>query len=373
MRTAATIVINTVASALAVTLVAAGCSSPPGPSPAGLPALVYAKDGALYISGPAGAPGRKITDGPADSEPAPSPDGSRIAFVRGGDPPALPGESGGELWVLDLSRARRPAGAPRRLVDPAALVPRFDNEGPGRAVVPRWSPAGDQVAFLKSAGGGGILLVADVRTGALTVPPQPLYADDGYAWSPDGSQIAWVDGRSDVSPVGVNVLTVGGTSAPVAEDTNAFAVGYDADGRAVLFANGDATGSDFAAIPFALRDGGIYAVDPPNGPAPLLTGTGSYDDVAGLPDGAVAFTEWSSDQRTKTIRVLRKPQQPPQTLAETLTDAPPPAWTGPQLRGAENAYVAYVGTGPGRPLLVTDLDGMTTPVAEGADAFAWLP
>ena len=293
--------------------------------------------------------------------------------MRGGDPPALPGESGGELWVLDLSRARRPAGAPRRLVDPAALVPRFDNEGPGRAVVPRWSPAGDQVAFLKSAGGGGFLLVADVRTGALTVPPQPLYADDGYAWSPDGSQIAWVDGRSDVSPVGVNVLTVGGTSAPVAEDTNAFAVGYDADGRAVLFANGDATGSDFAAIPFALRDGGIYAVDPPNGPAPLLTGTGSYDDVAGLPDGAVAFTEWSSDQRTKTIRVLPNPQQPPQTLAETLTDAPPPAWTGPQLRGAENAYVAYVGTGPGRPLLVTDLDGMTTPVAEGADAFAWLP
>lgn len=358
---------RTAAALLAITLAAAGCSGPAaGPAPG--PALVYAKDGALYLSGPAGAAGRKITDGPGDSEPAPSPDGARIAFVRRTEP-AEPGPgSGGELWVLDLSRGRSPAGPPRRLVDPAALVPTFDGEGPGRVVAPRWSPAGDRIAFLKSAGGGGFLLTADARTGSVAAPPQPLFADDGYTWSPAGQQIAWVGGRSDVSPVDVNVLAVGGASTVIAKDTNAFAVCYDADGRSLLFANGDATGNLFAAIPFALRDGGIYALDPPNGPAALLQG-GSYDDVTALSSGAIAFTEWSADQRTKTIRVLEKPQQV-RTLADTPADAAAPVWTG----SGDSVRVAYVGTGTDRPLLISDKDGKELGrVAGGADSFAWLP
>ena len=357
---------RTAAALLAITVLAAACSGPAGEQPSG-PALVYARGGALYLSDPAGAPGRKITDGPGDSQPAPSPDGGRIAFVRADSTEPGPG-MGGELWVLDLSRDRTPAGTPRRLVDPAALVPTFDGEGPGRAVTPRWSPTGERIAFLKSAGGGGFLLTADARTGAVTAPPQPLFADDNYAWSPSGRQIAWAGGRSDVSPVDVNVLTVGGSSIVVAKDTNAFAVGYDANGRAVLFANGDATGSLFTAIPFALREGGIYAVDAPNGPAPLVTGTASYDDVTALPAGAVGFTEWSADQKTKTIRVLDKPQQE-RTVAQTPADAPPPAWTD----SGDKTRVAYVGTDPDRPLLVSDPDGKVTPVTAGVDAFAWMP
>ncbi len=38
------------------------------------PALFYSKAGSLYVSDPAGTPpGRKLTDGPADTDPAPSP------------------------------------------------------------------------------------------------------------------------------------------------------------------------------------------------------------------------------------------------------------------------------------------------------------
>ncbi|NBQ41319.1 MAG: hypothetical protein EBU23_01720 [Mycobacteriaceae bacterium] len=159
---------RTAAALLAITVLAAACSGPAGQQPSG-PALVYARGGALYLSDPAGAPGRKITDGPGDSQPAPSPDGGRIAFVRADSTEPGPG-MGGELWVLDLSRDRTPAGTPRRLVDPAALVPTFDGEGPGRAVTPRWSPTGERIAFLKSAGGGGFLLTADARTGAVTAP-----------------------------------------------------------------------------------------------------------------------------------------------------------------------------------------------------------
>ncbi len=73
-------------------------------------ALFYSKAGSLYVSQPAGSPGRKLTDGPADTQPAPSPDLAHVAFVR----KAKADDYGGELWVLDLSaatRTHRPAPA----------------------------------------------------------------------------------------------------------------------------------------------------------------------------------------------------------------------------------------------------------------------
>jgi TolB protein len=80
-------------------------------------ALFYTKAGSLYVSDPAGTPGRKLTDGPADTQPAPSPDGMHVAYVH----KANASDYGGGLWVLDLSPQRTPLGAPRRFVDPAAL------------------------------------------------------------------------------------------------------------------------------------------------------------------------------------------------------------------------------------------------------------
>lgn len=253
---------------LIVTTVAA-CAAPPppaanGPDTTNMPALFYSKDGAVYVSDPAGTPGRKLTDGPADTEPAPSPDGSRVAFVR----KASRADGGGELWVLDLSTDGAPASPPRRLVDPAALVPTFGGDDPAASTLdsPRWSPAGDRIAFLKTAGGGGFLQTAAADTGAVQAPARPLYADRKYAWARDGKHIAWAGGRSDVSPVDVSVYSIGGGSQPVATGTNTASVGYADDGRSVLFANGDATGSLFSAIPFTLRGGGVYSVEVPGLP-----------------------------------------------------------------------------------------------------------
>lgn len=364
---------------LIVTTVVA-CAAPPrpaanGPDATHKPALFYAKDGALYVSDPAGAPGRKLTDGPADTEPAPSPDGRRVAFVR----KASREDGGGELWVLDLSADSAPAAAPRRLVDPAALVPTFGGDDPAKSTLdsPRWSPAGDRIAFLKTAGGGGFLQTATADKGEVQAPAQPLYADREYAWAPDGGHIAWAGGRSDVSPVDVSVFSIGGSSQPVATGTNAASVGYAGDGRAVLFANGDATGSLFSAIPFTLRGGGIYSVEPPAAPRPVFAGTGSYDDVAALWRGAIGFTEWSSDQRSKSIQVLT-PGGSPRAIADTRSDAPGPRWVGDT--------VAYIGTAEDRPLLIsTDRgpaeggqkergqkeQGESQQIDVGVDAFAW--
>ena len=108
---------------------------------------------AFLCEGPAGSPGRKLTDGPADTEPAPSPDLAHVAYVH----KANVSDYGGELWILDLSPARTPVGAPRRLVDPGALPPGFGSpasgDGPPKVVRPRWSPTGNRIAFLEAGEG----------------------------------------------------------------------------------------------------------------------------------------------------------------------------------------------------------------------------
>ena len=350
---------------VALSLSVAGCSTSGAPMSARQePRLFYAKNGSVYLAdmtgsgltgtGLTGTAPRRLTDGPGDSWPAPSPDGTRVAYVHKTDPD----QPGGELWLLDIA-----TGQKRRLVDPAALVPTFEGESHTGVEAPRWSPAGDRIAFLKSTlGGGGFLLTADAGTGAVTAPPEPLFADFGYSWSPDGSRIAWVGGRSDVSPVDVNVLIVGGRSTPLVRGTNAFAVTYDADGRAVLFTNGDANGSLFASTPFVFRAGGIYAVDPPNGPAPLLAGAGAYADIQALPKGAVGFSEWSADQQTRTIQILDRPGKV-RAIADTDGGAPAPAWRGDLL--------AYVGTAADKPLIVRRGDQDERRIDTGVDSFSW--
>lgn len=342
------------AALLAVFLVSTACASAGTPTAESGRALFYAKDGAIYISEPAGSPGRKLTDGPHDTEPAAAPDGNRVAFVRKSDP----AQPGGELWVLDVA-----SGQTRRLIDPAALVPAF--EGDLRQVsTPRWSPTGDRIAFLRSTyGGGGALLTAAADSGAVQTPRTQMFAGWGYAWAPDGRHIAWVQGRSDVRAVDVAVFTIGGSSVPVAKDTNAFAAGYAVDGS-VLFSNGYVDERMFTGdIPFALRQGGIYSVRPPSGPQPLITGASWFSDVAGLPSGAVGFTENSADYKTKTIKVLDRAGGSPRTVAETDGASPGPVWA--------DDTVAYIGIGDDQQLLVKQGDSEARRIDTGVDSFAW--
>lgn len=363
-------------------LAVAACTSAPKPAPSkplspstspGTPAaLVYAKGGSLYLSDPAGAPGRKLTDGPADTDPAPSPDLAHVAYIH----QTTASDYGGELWVLDLSPARALTGM-RRLVDPGALPPGFGNPASGGAstiVRPRWSPTGERIAFLQAGEGGGMLLVADARSGRTITQPLHMFADDNYGWAPDGQHIAWTGGRSDVSPVDVNALTVGATSVPVAKGTNAFSATYDVAGQAIWFANGDASGALFDGIPFTLRVGGIYSVttpggvpaDPPGAATLLIKGQGLYGDVAALSTGAVAFTETSADGSSKTIRVVDPHSSVARTtISHVATDSPGPAW-GP------GDVVAYVDSD--KHLMVTDVDNRSPrQIDTGVDAFAWPP
>lgn len=345
-------------------LTIAGCTAtgkPTKPAAEQRPALFYAKNGIIYVSDPAGSPGRKLTDGPMDTQPAPAPDGKRLAYIRQTDQ----AQPGGELWVLDIV-----SGKSHRLVDPAALTPKFQADDL-QIDTPRWSPAGDRVAFLKSThGGGGFLQTADAGTGAVLAPPQPMFAGQDYGWSPDGHRIAWVRGRSDVRSTDVNIYTVAGSSVPVAEDTNAFSATFAQDGS-VLFANGNVDESLSPNAGFVLRQGGIYSVTPPAQPKPLLTGQEFYKDVAALPSGAVGFTEASANPRSqtpvRTIRVLDAGTDKPLTLGETTGSVQGPAWAGDT--------VAYIGPDEGQPLVIGPTNSGENPatdlVDEGVDSFAW--
>ena len=245
---------------------------------------------------------------------------------------------------------------------PAALVPAFDGDL-AQINSPKWAPAGNSIAFLRATyGGGGFLQTAAADIGVVTGPTAPLFADFGYAWSPDGKRIAWTGGRSDVSPVDVNIYTVGDVSEPVVKDANATSVGFAADGRSVIFANGEATGSSYAAIPFMLRAGGIYSVTPPEAPVPLLSAALPFADVQPLGSGAVAFTEWSADQTHRTIGVVENGFR--REVAQTPGDAPPPVWIDPNT-------LVYVGTAADRPLLIKKGAGEPARIDSGADSFGW--
>ena len=130
-----------------------------------------------------------------DSEPAWSPDGSRIAFVRGYDPTsegvANFSECGpARIYVVNVDSSIASVDS-----DPINLTPGQS------ATDPAWSPDGTRIAFASNRDGNyDIYSMASDGTDV-----QQLTRTDAQeaepAWSPDGKQIAYASGylRADVT------------------------------------------------------------------------------------------------------------------------------------------------------------------------------
>lgn len=128
---------------------------------------------------------KQLTDGEYSStEPAWSPDGSRIAYSRS------TGSTAGEaLWVMDADGSNK---------QPLVTSPRTGSPQLGNR--PAWSPDGTKLAFdlCLNCEAGGLnyeIYVADLQTGAIDTLTHHPVEDSHPTWSPDGQRIAFASNR----------------------------------------------------------------------------------------------------------------------------------------------------------------------------------
>lgn len=129
---------------------------------------------------------RQITDTPVvESDPTWSPDGKKIAFVASAF--EVDGSTDPEIWVMNAD------GSGRRLLTRNSFP---DSQ-------PSWSPRGNKIAFVSGRTGDTnsniYVMDADPTTKEVAVnltpnTTDPLYQghDENPDWSPDGSKIAYV-------------------------------------------------------------------------------------------------------------------------------------------------------------------------------------
>ena len=131
--------------------------------------------GGIFVMGSTGESVKRLTD--FGEDPAWSPDGKQIVFSThsGQDPYSRPGE--GHLWLVDLGTG-----------DLRQLTREHD------AVQPRWSPSGLRIAFWGLRGNSGQrdlwTIPADAKgePAALSVTEDPAM-DWNPVWSPDGKSL----------------------------------------------------------------------------------------------------------------------------------------------------------------------------------------
>ena len=171
----------------------------------------------LSLADPFGSSSRALTKDGISRSPSWSPDGSRIAYVRG----AMASSSKDIYLVSALG------GAASRLT-----------RSPGDYSVPRWSADGSRVAFADCAVGNCDILIINADGSGLTNVTRSSATDVDPSWSPDGAHLAFSSNRDSSRDIFVvdadgtnlrrltNAVFGGSSSAPT----------WSPDGRHIAFA-----------------------------------------------------------------------------------------------------------------------------------------
>ena len=276
-------------------------------------------DGSIYSVRSSGRALTRLTDSLQDDSPVTSPDGSRVAFIRG--PHGLRVADRIGVWVMDASGGglvrlgtgydphwrpdSRSVAYTRETGTPgssAIMVAELDGSTPrqvGIGVEPFWSADGKTIAYMRydyrkeDHGIGGIVdvayrstlyLVGDDGSGERALITRSV--DDGQqllyrpSWSPDGTSIALISADDEGSSI-VLADPVTGQARTLPSATGATEVSqlaWSRDGTRLAFTGNDA--SYRPAIGVVNTDG--------SGDRMLLTGRlgkDSFPDVVWSPDG----------------------------------------------------------------------------------------
>jgi len=213
---------------------------------------------------PTAASSERLTLSTGVQQFALSPDAKKLALIIRGELFAADAKEGGE--ATRLTRSVAPEGAPawapdsRRIAysswreerarvyiyDVAARSERALTSG-GDDINPRWSPDGKLIAFVRA---GRELRVVDVASGTETLLARgaqlgrvPFLPERNFAFSPDGSSLAYLDITAQGFLNAFVVPVAGGAPRQVTFLSNAFggSISWSADGRSLFFDNSQRT------------------------------------------------------------------------------------------------------------------------------------